>query len=289
MASRAAETMPPPVMLLLAIISIQMGSVLAVQLFPALGPIGTVFLRVGFAAALLAVAVRPAIVHAARHHAALILLFGFVIAAMNLSFFLAIARIPLGIAASIEFLGPITVAVLTTRRPVDFLWVALAVIGIGMLTPDIGAELDPLGILFAGFAAGSWAAFMLLSPRVARVFSDAKGLSLGMIAATALLLPLAVIDSHDFTVAPIVLLGAFGVAILSTAIPLTLEYEALKRMPPRTYGMVITIEPVIAMILGALLLGDSIGPRGLIAVFAVMSAALGATIFSGTKANRRED
>ena len=219
----------------------------------------------------------------------MILLYGFVIAAMNLSFFLAIARIPLGIAASVEFLGPITVAVLTTRRPRDFLWVALAVLGIGMLTPDIGADLDALGIAFAGISACAWAAFMVLSPRVARIFSGGKGLSLGMIAATVLLMPLAVLDGHDFAVAPIVLIGAFGVAILSTAIPLSLEYEALKRMPPRVYGVVITIEPAVAMILGALLLGDAIGGRGVIAVFAVMSAALGATIFSDRKPKGRRD
>lgn len=277
--SRALGTVPPPLLLILAIVSIQMGSVLAIQLFPILGPTGTVFLRILLGAVLLVVATRPAFDRTLGRHLGLILVFGLSIAAMNFCFFQAIARVPLGIAVTIEFLGPLAVAVVATHRAVDFVWVALAVFGIALLTPEFGAALDPLGLMFAGLAACAWASFILLSVRVGRIFPGTSGLSLAMIAAAIYLLPLGVTSTGAIAVAPIVLLGALAVALLSTAVPLALEYESLKRMPPRTYGIVITVEPAVAMIIGALLLGDAIGLRGVIAVVAVMAAALGATLF----------
>ena len=276
--SRLLGTIPPTGLLLLAIISVQLGSVLAIHLFATLGPSGAVFLRVAFGAVLVAIAAPPVFDRTLRRHAGMILLFGCVIAIQNLCFFHAIARIPLGTAVTIEFMGPLGVAVFNSRRPVDFLWIALAAAGLGLLTPDIGNGLDPWGVLFAAITGCAWAAFILLSVRVGRVFPGGSGLSPAMIVAALVLTPLAASSVGIFHVAPTVLLVALGVAVLSTTIPTVLEFQALKKMPLRRHGIILAIEPVVAMIVAAVLLAEAIEARGLLAAAAVMSAAIGATL-----------
>lgn len=280
--SRLLGTIPPTGLLLLAIISVQLGSVLAIQLFSTLGPSGTVFLRVAFGAVLVAVAAPPVFDKTLRKNAGLVLLFGCVIAIQNLCFFHAIARIPLGTAVTIEFMGPLGVAVFSSRRPVDFMWIALAGLGLALLTPDIGSGLDPWGVLFAAVTGCAWAAFILLSVRIGRIFPGGSGLSPAMIVAALVLTPFAAVSGDMLQVAPTVLLAVLGVAVLSTTIPTVLEFEALKTMPLRKHGIILAIEPVVAMMVGAALLSDTIETNGLLAAAAVMSAAIGAT-FTGRK------
>lgn len=277
--SRAIEAVPPPGLLLLSMVSMQIGATLAIQLFPALGPTGTVLLRVAISAAILALATRPAIDSTVWAHWRLLLLFGFVLATMNLSFYEAIARIPLGIAATIQFIGPLGVAVATSRRLIDFLWIALAIVGIGMLTPSIGGVLDPLGVFFALIAAAGWAGFILVSRRVGRAFKGGSGLALAMIVAAVLLLPFGIARISVVLVEPTLLLGAITVAILSTTIPFSLEFKALKHLSPRAYGMLISLEPAVAVIIGGVLLAESVGWVALLAVGFVMTAAIGMTFF----------
>ena len=280
--SQLLGTIPPTGLLLLAILSVQFGSVLAIHLFSTLGPSGTVFLRVAFGAVLVAMAAPPVFDRTLRRHAGIILLFGYVIAIQNLFFFHAIARIPLGTAVTIEFMGPLAVAVVSSRRPVDFLWIALAAAGLGLLTPDIGSGLDPWGVLFAAITGCAWAAFILLSVRVGRIFPGGSGLSPAMIVAALVLTPFAATSIDILHVAPTVMLVVLAVAILSTTIPTVLEFEALKKMPLRKHGIILAIEPVVAMMVGAALLSETIEARGLLAAAAVMSAAIGAT-FTGRK------
>jgi inner membrane transporter RhtA len=178
--ARAAAAVPPPGLLLVSIVSIQLGAAVAVQVFESLGPAGTTVLRIAFAAVLLLAATRGRIGADARRHVGLLVLFGCAIGAMNLCFYGAIDRIPLGIAVAIEFIGPIGVAVLTSRRARDFVWVGLAVVGLVLLTPDIGGELDPVGVALALAAGAGWASFILIGPRVARDVGDG-GLALAMV------------------------------------------------------------------------------------------------------------
>jgi inner membrane transporter RhtA len=269
---------PPPALLLVSIVSIQLGAAVAVNLFPALGTVGTAFLRLSFAAVLLIAATRHTVAWSARRHAGALLLYGTILAVMNLSFYGAIARIPLGIAVAIEFVGPLGLAAATSRRGRDFAWIGLAVLGIVLLTPEIGSALDPLGVALAGVTGLCWAGFTVMSQRIGRALPGNSGLAIGMAVAAVVVLPV------ELTVGGLgglnlgLLAAVLAVAILSTALPLSLEFEALKRMTARTYGILVTLEPVAAAIVGALLLGQAMGLPGLLAVVCVTAAALGVTI-----------
>ncbi len=277
--ARALSAVPPPGLVLLAVLSIQLGAAVAIQLFPTLGPSATVFLRVVLSAGLLWLAWRPRIDAKLRRHAGLLLLFGLAIAGMNLAFYQAIARIPLGIAVTIEFLGPLAIAVFGSRRPRDLVWVLLAVAGLALLTPDIGGDLDPLGVAFAGLGAVGWAGFVLISVRVGRIFERGTGLALAMAVAALLLLPFGVGGMGPALLDPAILLGVLAVALLSTTIPWSLEFEALKRLPARAYGILVTLEPAIAVLVGVVLLGEALTWRTGLAVACVSLAAIGVTFF----------
>ena len=281
--SRTIGAVPPPGLMLLAIVSIQVGAATATHLFADLGPAGAVFLRIGISAVLLCLAWRPSFDRRVRENAGLLLLYGLVIGAMNLSFYHAIARIPLGIAATIEFMGPLAVAVATSRRLRDFLWIALALGGALLLVPDIGERLDPLGLGFAVLGAAGWASFILLSIRVGRAFERGSGLALGMVVAAVLLVPIGGRGAAVAFMEPELLAIAFAVAVFSTAIPFSLEFEALKRIPPRVYGVLVAMEPAIAVIVGIVLLDQSLTLRTGLAVALVTTAAVGITLFDGRR------
>ena len=275
--ARAAAAVPPPGLLLVSIVSIQLGAAVAVHLFETLGPAGTTVLRIALAAGLLLAATRRRISADARRHVGLLLLFGCAIGTMNLCFYGAIDRIPLGVAVAIEFIGPLGVAVLTTRRARDFAWVGLAVVGLVLLTPDIGGELDPLGVALALAAGAGWASFILLSPRVARDVGDG-GLALALVVAALFTLPFGLVAGGLERLDLGLLVGALAVAVLSTALPYALEFEALRRMTARAYGVIVTLEPVVAAMVGALVLGQALPPTAVVAIACVTVAAIGVTL-----------
>jgi inner membrane transporter RhtA len=270
--------LPPPALLLVSIVSIQLGAAVAVNLFPALGTVGTAFLRLAFAAVLLIVATRHTIAWSARRHAGALLLYGTILGVMNLSFYGAIERIPLGIAVAIEFVGLLGLAAATSRRARDFAWIGLAVLGIVLLTPEIGSALDPLGVALAGVTGLCWAAFTVMSQRIGRALPGNSGLAIGMAVSALVVLPVELAVGGLGGLDLRLLALALAVAVLSTALPLSLEFEALKRMTARSYGIVLTLEPAMAAIVGALLLGQALGPAGVLAVACVTAAALGVTI-----------
>jgi inner membrane transporter RhtA len=275
--ARAVAAVPPPGLLLVSIVSIQLGAAVAVHLFATLGPIGTVFLRISFSAVLLLVAARRQIGQDARRHVGMLLLFGCVIGAMNMCFYGAIARIPLGIAVAIEFIGPLGVAAFTSRRPKEFLWIGLAVAGLALLTPSIGTDLDPVGVGLALAAGAGWASFVLISPRVGSAVGGG-GLALAMLAASLFTLPFELAAGGLGRLDVGVLAGALAVAILSTALPLTLEFEALRRMSARAYGVTVTLEPVVAALIGAIVLGQALPQNAVLAIACVTGAAIGVTL-----------
>jgi inner membrane transporter RhtA len=269
---------PPPGLLIISIISIQLGAAVAINLFPVIGPVATVFLRVTFSAVLLVVVARRTIARSAIRHAPSLALYGAILGVMNLCFYGAIARIPLGIAVAIEFVGPLGVAVAASRRPRDFAWIALAALGILLLTPEIGGSLDPIGVALAGATGLCWAGFILMSRRMGRVMPGNSGLAIGMAVAALVVLPVELVVGGLGALDPILLGAALAVAVLSTALPLSLEFEALKRMSARSYGIIVTLEPVAAAVIGAVLLSQAMTLQGVLAVVCVTVAALGVTL-----------
>src|SRR5581483_105624 len=220
-AASAFGKLPPTALLLLSIVSIQLSAAMAAVLFSSLGPTGTAFTSALLSAAMLSLrrsADLGATAARLRRHFGLILLFGLVDSGMVQPFFLAMERIPLGIASTITFLGPLSLAVATSRRLVHFLWIAVAVLGVALLTPGIGsdASLDPLCLFYAGISGVAWAAFVPLSKRVGAIFPGNDGLALGLWASAAMLLPLALAERAVFQAGLADLCGALGVSLLGT-------------------------------------------------------------------------
>jgi inner membrane transporter RhtA len=268
---------PPTVLVLLGIASVQFGAALAKGLFDEIGPGGTVFLRVFFAALVLVALWRPSLRGRGRRELRLVVAFGLVLACMNLAFYSALDRIPLGAAVTFEFIGPLGVAVAGSRKALDLLWVALAGIGILLLSDFGGGDLDPLGIGLALLAGAFWAAYILLSARVGQEFEGADGLALAMIVGAAVLVPVGVGDAGGELLVPWILAVAAAVAILSSAIPYALEMEALRRMPTGVFGVLMSLEPAVAALAGFVLLGEDLNAREIVAILFVVAASAGAS------------
>jgi inner membrane transporter RhtA len=268
---------PPTVLVLLAIASVQFGAALAKGLFDEIGAGGTVFLRVLFAALVLVALWRPSLRGHSRRALRLVAVFGLVLACMNLAFYAALDRIPLGVAVTFEFVGPLGVAVAGSRRALDLLWVALAAIGILLLSDFGGADLDALGVGLALLAGALWAAYILLSARLGREFEGADGLALAMIVGTVVLVPVGVADGGGDLLVPWILAVAAAVAVLSSAIPYTLEMEALRRMPTGVFGVLMSLEPAVAALAGLIVLGEELVAREVVAILFVVAASAGAS------------
>jgi inner membrane transporter RhtA len=275
-ALEAPPRLPPVVLVLGAISSVQFGAALAKTLFDEIGPGGTVLVRVAFAALLLTLVWRPVVAGHERRDLWLVLAFGVTLAGMNLAFYSAIDRIPLGVAVTLEFVGPLGVAVAASRRALDLLWVGLAAAGILLLSDFGSADLDGLGVALALLAGGLWASYILLSARVGRAFPGASGLTLAMIVASFLLVPVGVADAGADLLIPWILAAGAAVALLSSAIPYSLELEALRRMPAGVFGVLMSLEPAVAALAGFVLLGESLVAREVIAILLVIAASAGA-------------
>jgi inner membrane transporter RhtA len=268
---------PPTLLVLASIASVQFGAALAKTLFDELGPGGTVFLRTLVAAIVLAIIWRPRLAGHDRRDLGLAAVFGLVLGAMNLCFYASLDRIPLGIAVTFEFVGPLGVAVIGSRRPLDLVWVGLAAAGI-LLLSDFGGGggLDGLGVALALTAGALWAAYILLSARVGRVFPGGAGLALAMMVATVPLAPVGVVSAGTDLLDPLVLLVGVAVGVLSSAIPYTLELEALRRLPVGVFGVLMSLEPAAGALAGFVVLGEQLVARELVAIGLVVGASAGA-------------
>jgi inner membrane transporter RhtA len=274
-AGRALGAVPPPAQVLAGIVSVQVGAALAKQLFGTVGSSGTVALRLFFAALVLVVVWRPAL-RLNRRTWLVVAAYGAVLGAMNLTFYLALAQAPLGIVVTIEFLGPLAVAIAGSRRWLDGLWALLAAAGVVLLTESRG-DIHLSGILFALAAAACWATYILLSAALGRHTSDGGGLALGMTIAAVLVAPVGLADTGTAVFEPWVLAVGLGVALLSSVIPYSLELEALRRIPPKVFGVLMSLEPAVAAMVGLLVLGEILGPPQWVAVLLVVAASAGAT------------
>jgi inner membrane transporter RhtA len=254
---------------------VQFGSALATQLFSEVGSPGTVALRLFFAAAVLMLSWRPSL-RVSRRTRSVVLAYGGVLAAMNLCFYAALARIPLGIAVTIEFLGPLGVALAGSRRWLDAFWAVLAAGGVVLLTEG-GGELDAAGVFFALAAGTCWGVYILVGATLGRRTTEGSGLALGMAVAALVATPFGVADAGAALIQPWVLAAGLGVALMSSVIPYSLDLEALRRVPPRVFGILMSLEPAMAALIGLILLGESLRWSQWLAVLCVVAASAGAT------------
>ena len=274
-----------PVLAVLGSVSaLGVGTSLAKQLFPLIGAQGTSALRVGFAALILICIWRPWRWPLNRQQALSLLVFGMALGGMNLMFYMALRDIPFGLAVAIEFSGPLAVAIYYSRRAVDFVWLALAVLGLALILPlgnigggETGLHLSPVGIACAIGAAVCWAAYIVLGRRLNHIPSG-QAVSLGLLCAALVVVPFGVAEAGVKLLTPSILLFGLMVAAISSALPYSLEMLALRRLPPATFGIALATEPAIAALMGMLLLSENLTLTQWVAIACIMAAAMGSAI-----------
>lgn len=264
-------------LVLTAIASVQFGSAIASKLFDSVGPGGAVLLRLATASVVLVALWRPRLRGHTRAELAPALALGVVLAGMNLCFYMALDRIPLGIAVTFEFVGPLAVAVSGSRRLLDLAWVALAVIGIVALSRGDASGLDSLGVALALLAGVFWGGYILLQARVGQAFSGATGLALAMCVASLIALPIGVAQGGADLLRLHSLVLGISVGMLSSAIPYTFELEALRRIAPHVFGVLMSLEPAMAALAGFLILDQGLSARALVGIALVVAASVGAS------------
>ncbi len=268
----------PIAALLGALVSLCVGSSYAKTLFPALGSLGVSALRIGLAMVLLVLVFRPWRRRWHRADLPPLLLYGVTLGLMNLLFYESIARIPLGLAIAIEFTGPLAVALWHSRHARDLLWVALAALGLALILPwpglDAPGALNPLGIAFALAAAVCWALYIVVGQHVARRHGrDAT--PMGMLVAALVVVPIGASQAGAVLLEPQWLLPGLLVALLSSAVPYALEMVALKHLPPQTFSILLSLEPVVGVVAGWFVLAEALSaPQGL-AIALLVAASIG--------------
>jgi len=263
-------------LVLLAIVSIQGGAAIAFGLFDEVGFAGAVLLRNLLAIPVALALFRPRLRGRGPAELRLAILFGVALGVMNLAIYAAIDRIPLGIAVTVEFLGPLAVAVLTGRGRLALLWAAMAALGVVALAGPFGGSADLLGIAFAAVAAAGWAAYILLGARVGRAFPGASGLVIGIAVAALLQLIPGVVSGGADLVRPEVLAVGAAVALLSTVIPYAAEIEALRRIPSAPFGVLMSLEPAVAALIGLIALDQGLNAGEVAGIALVVAASAGA-------------
>lgn len=274
-----ASVMLPVLLLLVAMFSIQIGASMAKSLFPAVGAMGATSLRLGFGTLLLWLVLRPWRMSWRTLPWKMLLGYGISLGVMNSLFYLALQTVPLGIAIALEFTGPLGLALLGSRRPRDVAWVALAVAGLLLLVPwsSQHAALDPLGVAYALGAGLCWALYIVFGQK-AGADHGPQAVALGAAIAALVAVPWGVLESGMDLLAPALLPMGIGVAVLSMALPYTLEMVALTRLPTSTFGMLMSLEPAIGALCGFVFLHEHLGILQWLAILAVVIASAGATL-----------
>jgi inner membrane transporter RhtA len=265
---------------LLAIISVQSGAAIAKGLFPAIGAAGTASLRIGISALLLLAVYRPNLKKITTDQWKIVIPYGLSLGAMNLIFYLAIERIPIGLAVTLEFIGPLLVAVFGSKRWIDFFWVLLAAAGIVLIAPWTSNGIDVLGMFFALLAGAFWAAYIVLGSKVSKIMKGGDAVATGMLFASILIVPFGILGNGLSNLTPQLLGLGVALALLSSAIPFTLEMKALGQLPARTFSILMSLEPAAASICAFLFLQEYLSFNEILAVIFVVIASAGSTITS---------
>lgn len=268
-------TVPAPVLAVLAMLSVQLGAALSTGLFDAVTPAGTAWLRLSFAGAVLLVACRPRVAALGAEARRSVLLLGVASAVMTLAFIEAVARVPLGVAVAVEFLGPLGVAAVRSPRRSALAWPALALAGVLALTEPWTGEMDLAGVLFAALAAGGWAAYVLLTQQVGAALPGLQGLASSITVAALLATPVGA-PAALAGLTPLIALQCLGLAVLLPLLPYALELQALRRMSASAFGTLMAVEPAIAVLVGAVVLTQLPAPWQIAGMGLVVVAGVGA-------------
>jgi inner membrane transporter RhtA len=278
MRSQASSTIPPVPAVILAIVSVQGGAAIAKGLFPVLGAAGTASMRIGLSALLLLVVVRPRLGQLRADQWRAVVPYGLALGAMNFLFYCALARVPLGLAVTLEFVGPLVLALSGSRRWFDVVWALLAGVGIALIAPWSGYGVDVLGMLFALAAGGCWAGYIVLGQRTAAVLPGTLAVAVGMLVGAILVVPFGLASGQLAALTPhLALLGGL-LALFSSVLPFTLEMQALKSLPTRTFSILMSLEPAAAAVSGWLLLHERLTVGQWLAVVLIVIASAGATL-----------
>lgn len=276
---RKSPAWMPVLVLIVSMLSIQSGASLAKSLFPLIGAPGVTALRLALGTLILVIVFKPWRLRFVKEQRLPLLFYGLSLGAMNYMFYLAIQRIPLGIAVALEFTGPLAVALFASRRAVDFIWVILAVLGLWFLLPlgqDV-AHVDLTGALLALGAGGGWAIYILSGQRAGAEHGPAT-VAMGSLIAAVIFVPLGVLQSVDVGWHWSILPVGLAIAVLSTALPYSLEMLALTRLPTRTFGTLMSLEPGLAAISGMIFLGETLTATQTLALAAIIAASMGSTL-----------
>ncbi len=265
---------------LLSMVCVQGGASIAKGLFPAVGAIGTSTLRIGLSALLLTLINRPKFRTFTKQQWMYCSIYGIGIAAMNLIFYMAIQRIPLGLGVTIEFIGPLFLALVLSRRLLDVVWALLACAGILLIVPWQSNNIDIIGLGLAFLAGIFWAVYIVVGGKIAQVMDGKNAVTTGMLIATLVIIPFALWDGALLNLTPLTLLKGFGVAILSSALPFSLDFVALKQIPAKTFSILTSLHPAFAAFSGLLFLGETLTTTQWLSILCVIMASIGTTLFS---------
>jgi inner membrane transporter RhtA len=274
--------------LAVAMISVQIGAALVKGLFPVAGVAGATALRLGFAALILAVAWRPWRLRPSAREARSLLIYGVAMGCMNFCFYSALSRIPLGIAVALEFTGPLAVAIAASHRAADYLWVALGALGLIALLPLGHQSISTVGILFALGAGVCWALYIVFGQKAGAAHGGITT-AMGTAVAAVVVAPIGVVQAGGSLFQPAILPTALGVAILSSALPYSLEMFALTRIPTRTFGVLMSAEPALGALSGLMFLHERLSVIQWAAIASIMAASAGSAAMSGPAAPTIKD
>ena len=271
-------SLTPVAFILVAAFSVQGGAAIAKGIFPLIGVAGTAAIRIALSAIILLVVFRPAVHQFTAAQWRAVVPYGITIGVMNLFFYEALVRIPLGLAVALEFVGPLAVAIAGSRRAIDLVWVGLAMTGIALIAQFRANDaVDPVGVAYALLTGACWAAYIVLGSRVSQRLDAGVAVATGMAIAALVVTPFALVDGGIEKVTPGLLVPCVALAVLSSALPFTLEMKALRLLPGRTFSVLMSLEPAIAALCGLVLLGEHLTQAQWIAVALVVIASAGAT------------
>ncbi|MCX2431900.1 EamA family transporter [Pedobacter sp. GR22-10] len=268
---------PPIPAVITSIISVQCGAAIAKGLFPEIGAAATASLRIGLSAVILFITFRPNLFKLNAKQWQYVFLYGSTLGLMNMIFYLAIERIPVGLGVTLEFVGPLILAISTSKKAIDFIWVSLSIIGIALIAPWHSNGLNIGGILLALLAGAFWAAYIVLGGKISKIMKGGEAVSAGMLIATIVILPFGIFSGGFSVLTPRLLgLGA-ALALLSSAIPFTLEMSALKKLPAKTFSILMSLEPAVASLAAFVFLQEYLSFTECVAVACVVIASAGSS------------